>query len=200
VLSHLRETFHPAIRRGQYSPCSSYLRRSDIRDESRSRRGAVFGIRPAVSLAKGVPSRSTTACLSVLERWHTHCGTPYCRRIPTNVSSHSQATIPPCTAARTSEVVETGQSEQELRVFLVKDSASLRERLVEMIEADGEHHVVGEAATYETRWKGSSRLSLMLASSTSSCSTAIVSRHSGGQTTAAGPGRNRHEQLHNGQH
>ena len=41
-----------------------------------------------------------------------------------------------------------------MRVFLVEDSAPLRERLVEMIEAGGEHHVVGEAATYEDAVEG----------------------------------------------
>jgi len=36
-----------------------------------------------------------------------------------------------------------------MKVFLVEDSAPLCERLVEMIEADGEHAVVGQAATYD---------------------------------------------------
>ncbi|MGZ8228549.1 MAG: response regulator [Burkholderiales bacterium] len=35
-----------------------------------------------------------------------------------------------------------------MKVFLVEDSAPLCERLVEMIEAEGEHNVVGHAATY----------------------------------------------------
>ena len=36
-----------------------------------------------------------------------------------------------------------------MKVFLVEDSALLCERLVEIIEADGEHAVVGQAATYD---------------------------------------------------
>ena len=35
-----------------------------------------------------------------------------------------------------------------MKVFLVEDSAPVRERLIEMIEADGQHAVVGHAATY----------------------------------------------------
>ena len=41
-----------------------------------------------------------------------------------------------------------------MRVFLVEDSAPLCERLVEMIEADGEHAVIGQAATYEAAVEG----------------------------------------------
>lgn len=36
-----------------------------------------------------------------------------------------------------------------MKVFLVEDSPLLCERLVEIIEADGEHAVVGQAATYD---------------------------------------------------
>jgi DNA-binding NarL/FixJ family response regulator len=36
-----------------------------------------------------------------------------------------------------------------MRVFIVEDSPAVCERLVEMIEADGEHDVVGSAATHE---------------------------------------------------
>ena len=45
--------------------------------------------------------------------------------------------------------METGHIERRMRVFLVEDSAPLCERLVEMIEADGAHAVVGQAATYD---------------------------------------------------
>lgn len=41
-----------------------------------------------------------------------------------------------------------------MTVFLVEDSRPIRERLVEMIEAEGEHHVVGEAATYDDAVEG----------------------------------------------
>jgi len=41
-----------------------------------------------------------------------------------------------------------------MKVFLVEDSAPLCERLVEMIEADGEHAVVGQAATYDEAVEG----------------------------------------------
>jgi DNA-binding NarL/FixJ family response regulator len=44
--------------------------------------------------------------------------------------------------------METTRTERHMRVFLVEDSAPLCERLVEMIEAEGEHNVVGQAATY----------------------------------------------------
>lgn len=36
-----------------------------------------------------------------------------------------------------------------MKVFLVEDSPLLCERLVEIIEADGEHAVVGQASTYD---------------------------------------------------
>lgn len=36
-----------------------------------------------------------------------------------------------------------------MKVFLVEDSPLVCERLVEIIEADGEHAVVGQAATYD---------------------------------------------------
>ena len=35
-----------------------------------------------------------------------------------------------------------------MNVFLVEDSVPIRQRLVEMIEADGPHRVVGEADNY----------------------------------------------------
>jgi DNA-binding NarL/FixJ family response regulator len=41
-----------------------------------------------------------------------------------------------------------------MKVFLVEDSAAVCERLVEMIEADGEHAVVGQAATCEAAIAG----------------------------------------------
>jgi DNA-binding NarL/FixJ family response regulator len=36
-----------------------------------------------------------------------------------------------------------------MKVFLVEDSAALCERLIEIIEAEGEHAVVGKAANYD---------------------------------------------------
>lgn len=36
-----------------------------------------------------------------------------------------------------------------MKVFVVEDSPAICERLVELIEADGKHRVVGKAATYE---------------------------------------------------
>ena len=36
-----------------------------------------------------------------------------------------------------------------MKVFLVDDSPLVRVRLVELIEAEGAHHVVGEAETYD---------------------------------------------------
>jgi DNA-binding NarL/FixJ family response regulator len=36
-----------------------------------------------------------------------------------------------------------------MNVFLVEDSPLVCQRLVEMIEADGAHHVVGQAANYD---------------------------------------------------
>jgi DNA-binding NarL/FixJ family response regulator len=36
-----------------------------------------------------------------------------------------------------------------MKVFLVEDSAPLCERLIEIIEAEGEHAVVGQAANYD---------------------------------------------------
>ena len=41
-----------------------------------------------------------------------------------------------------------------MKVFVVEDSAAVRERLVEMIEADGQHTVVGQAATYDAAVAG----------------------------------------------
>jgi DNA-binding NarL/FixJ family response regulator len=41
-----------------------------------------------------------------------------------------------------------------MKVFVVEDSPAVRERLVEMIEADGEHTVVGQAATYDAAVAG----------------------------------------------
>lgn len=41
-----------------------------------------------------------------------------------------------------------------MKVFLVEDSALVCERLVEMIEADGVHRVVGQAATYDDALRG----------------------------------------------
>ena len=41
-----------------------------------------------------------------------------------------------------------------MKVFLVEDSVPLRERLVEMIEAEGDHCVVGQAATYDDAVQG----------------------------------------------
>jgi DNA-binding NarL/FixJ family response regulator len=38
--------------------------------------------------------------------------------------------------------------EADMKIFVVEDSAAVRERLVEMIEAVGEIEVVGEAETY----------------------------------------------------
>ena len=50
--------------------------------------------------------------------------------------------------------METAHIEHEMKVFLVEDSAPLCERLVEMIEAEGEHRVVGQAATYDDAVEG----------------------------------------------
>ena len=41
-----------------------------------------------------------------------------------------------------------------MKVFLVEDSPLVCERLVEIIEADGEHAVVGQAATYDDAVRG----------------------------------------------
>lgn len=41
-----------------------------------------------------------------------------------------------------------------MKVFLVEDSPLVRERLVEMIEAGGMHHVTGEADSYERALAG----------------------------------------------
>ena len=41
-----------------------------------------------------------------------------------------------------------------MKVFLVEDSLPVRERLVEMIEVDGAHRVVGQAATYDDAVRG----------------------------------------------
>ena len=41
-----------------------------------------------------------------------------------------------------------------MRIFLVEDSPAVCERLVEMIEADGDHEVVGQAATYDDAVSG----------------------------------------------
>jgi len=41
-----------------------------------------------------------------------------------------------------------------MKVFLVEDSPLVRERLVEMIEAEGVHRVVGQAETYDEAVQG----------------------------------------------
>ena len=41
-----------------------------------------------------------------------------------------------------------------MKVFLVEDSPLVCERLVEIIEADGRHAVVGQAATYDEAVRG----------------------------------------------
>lgn len=41
-----------------------------------------------------------------------------------------------------------------MKVFVVEDSAPVRERLVEMIEATGTHVVVGQATTYDDAVNG----------------------------------------------
>ena len=41
-----------------------------------------------------------------------------------------------------------------MKVFLVEDSAPLCERLIEIIEAEGEHAVVGQAANYDDAVSG----------------------------------------------
>jgi len=50
--------------------------------------------------------------------------------------------------------METAHIERGMKVFLVEDSVPLCERLVEMIEAEGDHCVVGQAATYDDAVKG----------------------------------------------
>jgi len=50
--------------------------------------------------------------------------------------------------------METGHIERGMKVFLVEDSAPLCERLVEMIEVDGAHAVVGQAANYDDALEG----------------------------------------------
>jgi DNA-binding NarL/FixJ family response regulator len=50
--------------------------------------------------------------------------------------------------------METRNIERGMKVFLVEDSAPLCERLIEMIEADGNHAVVGKAATYDEAVQG----------------------------------------------
>lgn len=44
-----------------------------------------------------------------------------------------------------------------MRIFLVEDSAPIRQRLVEMIEAEGVHRVVGEADNYDDAVSGIDR-------------------------------------------
>jgi DNA-binding NarL/FixJ family response regulator len=41
-----------------------------------------------------------------------------------------------------------------MKVFLVEDSAPLCERLIEIIEAEGEHTVIGQAANYDDAVRG----------------------------------------------
>lgn len=41
-----------------------------------------------------------------------------------------------------------------MKVFLVEDSPLVRERLVEIIEAEGAHNVVGQAETYDDAIQG----------------------------------------------
>ncbi|MGE5522578.1 MAG: response regulator transcription factor [Rhodospirillaceae bacterium] len=41
-----------------------------------------------------------------------------------------------------------------MKVFVVEDSRAVCERLVELIEAEGEHRVVGKAATYDAAVTG----------------------------------------------
>jgi DNA-binding NarL/FixJ family response regulator len=41
-----------------------------------------------------------------------------------------------------------------MKVFLVEDSAAIRERVVKLIEADGRHQVVGEAISPEPALRG----------------------------------------------
>jgi len=46
-----------------------------------------------------------------------------------------------------------------MKIFIVEDSLPIRERLVEMLEADGTHAVVGEAGNYEDAVAGIDRSS-----------------------------------------
>lgn len=48
----------------------------------------------------------------------------------------------------------TGPILQAMNVFVVEDSKPVCERLVELIEATGKHHVVGQAATYREAVSG----------------------------------------------
>jgi DNA-binding NarL/FixJ family response regulator len=50
--------------------------------------------------------------------------------------------------------MQTGHIERGMRVFLVEDSAPLCERLVEIIEVDGAHAVVGQAANSDDAVEG----------------------------------------------
>ena len=45
-----------------------------------------------------------------------------------------------------------------MKVFLVEDSAAIRQRVVEMIEADGVHSIVGEADNYVDAVSGIARV------------------------------------------
>ncbi|MGZ5150385.1 MAG: response regulator [Burkholderiales bacterium] len=45
--------------------------------------------------------------------------------------------------------METSTTQRRVKVFLVEDSAPVCERLIEMIETEGPHEVVGSAATEE---------------------------------------------------
>lgn len=44
-----------------------------------------------------------------------------------------------------------------MKIFVVEDSALVRERLIEMLEADGLHAVVGEASTQDAAVEGITR-------------------------------------------
>ena len=84
VLVHaepFEETFHPGTGVAK-TGCSSCLSRSDTRDEVAPARRRIRN-QASGKPRQGRPARSTTAGLSVLERRHTQCGTPYFRRIPT---------------------------------------------------------------------------------------------------------------------
>jgi DNA-binding NarL/FixJ family response regulator len=51
----------------------------------------------------------------------------------------------------------TNQAEYDMKVFVVEDSAAVRERLVEMISEIDDMEVVGEAATYDKAVAGIAR-------------------------------------------
>lgn len=78
------------------------------------------------------------------ERHHSR-SLSLCRAIPTHPSCRPTGRISPPPIAPTRVAADTAF----MNVFLVEDSPLVCERLVELIEAEGAHRVVGQAATYD---------------------------------------------------